>query len=201
MKLYYAPGACSLSPHIVALEAGLPVTMVKVNFADKKTADGKDFNTVNPKGYVPALELDSGDVLTEGPAIVQYLADQKPASGLLPASGLGRYKVIEWLGFINSELHKVFGGMFNPAASDTEKQNSVAALNRRFTYVDEQLAGKDFLTGSGFTVADAYLFVVLGWAGFVKLDLSGYKNLTAFQGRVAGRPKVQEAMKTEGLIQ
>lgn len=200
MKLYYAPGACSLSPHIVALEAGIPITLVKVQFNDKKTSDGKDFNTINPKGYVPALELDGGDVLTEGPAIVQYLADQKPGSGLMPASGIARYRVVEWLAFINSELHKVFGGMFNPAASDSEKQNGLAALNRRFTYVDAELAGKDYLTGSSFTVADAYLFVVLGWAGFLKIDLSAYKNLTAFQGRVGSRPKVQDAMRAEGLM-
>jgi glutathione S-transferase len=199
MKLYYAPGSCALSPHIVALEAGVEITPIKVNFADKKTSDGKDFNAINPKGYVPALELDNGDVLTEGPAIVQYLADQKPST-LLPAAGLGRYRVIEWLAFINSELHKTFGGLFNPNASDAEKQNAIATLNRRFKYVDEKLAGKQHVTGDAFTVADAYLFVVLSWAGFLKIDLSPYSNLTAFQGRVGGRPKVQEAMRAEGLI-
>jgi glutathione S-transferase len=179
----------------------LPVQAVKVNFADKKAADGKDFNVVNPKGYVPALELDGGEVLTEGPAIVQYLADQKPSSGLLPASGLARYRVIEWLGFINSELHKTFGAMFNPKATDAEKANGVENLNKRFKYVDAQLAGKTYLTGDAFTVADAYLFVVLNWAGFVKLDMSSYKNIGAFLGRVGARPKVQEAMRAEGLIQ
>lgn len=201
MKLYYMPGACSLSPHIVALEAGLPLTLSKVSMADgKKTADGKDFATINPKGYVPALELDGGDVLTEGPAIVQYLADQKPAAGLLPESGVARYRVIEWLGFINSELHKTFATMFNPAAADGEKKNATETLNKRFKYVDEKLAGRQFLTGDKFTVADAYLFVVSGWAGFLKMDLSAYSNLGAFLGRVGARPKVQEAMKAEGLI-
>ena len=200
MKLFYSPGACSLSPHIVALEAGLPVTLVKVQMNDKKTSDGKDFNSINPKGYVPALELDGGEILTEGPAIVQYLADQKPASGLLPASGLPRYRVVEWLSFINSELHKTFGGLFNPGASDVEKQNAIGTLNKRFKYVDQQLAGKDYLTGSTFTVADAYLFVVMGWAGFLKIDLGPYSNITAFLGRAGSRPKVQEAMKAEGLI-
>ena len=200
MKLFYSPGACSLSPHIVALEAGLPVTLVKVQMNDKKTSDGKDFNTINPKGYVPALELDGGEILTEGPAIVQYLADQKPASGLLPASGLPRYRVVEWLSFINSELHKTFGGLFNPAASDVEKQTAIGTLNKRFKYVDQQLAGKDYLTGTTFTVADAYLFVVMGWAGFLKIDLGPYSNITAFLGRAGSRPKVQEAMKAEGLI-
>ena len=200
MKLYYSPGACSLSPHIVALEAGVPFTLVKVQMNDKKTSDGKDFNTINPKGYVPALELDGGDVLTEGTAIVQYLADQKPATGLLPASGLPRYRVVEWLGFINSELHKTFGGLFNPGATDAEKQNAVGTLNKRFKYVDQQLAGKDYLTGGAFTVADAYLFVVMGWAGFLKIDLGPYSNITAFLGRAGSRPKVQEAMKAEGLI-
>lgn len=200
MKLYYSPGACSLSPHIVALEAGVPVTLVKVQMNDKKTSDGKDFNSINPKGYVPALELDGGDILTEGPAIVQYLADQKPASGLLPASGLPRYRVVEWLSFINSELHKTFGALFNPGATDTEKQNGIGTLNKRFKYVDQQLAGKDYLTGGTFTVADAYLFVVMGWAGFLKIDLGPYSNITAFLGRAGSRPKVQEAMKAEGLI-
>jgi glutathione S-transferase len=200
MKLFYMPGACSLSPHIVALEAGLPITLSKVSMADgKKTADGKDFTTINPKGYVPTLETDSGDVLTEGPAIVQYLADQKPGT-LLPASGMARYRVVEWLAFINSELHKTFGTMFNPNASENEKKNGVETLNKRFKYVDEKLAGKQHLTGDAFTVADAYLFVVLGWAGFVKLDISAYKNIGAFLGRVGSRPKVQEAMKAEGLI-
>jgi glutathione S-transferase len=200
MKLYYMPGACSLSPHIVALEAGLPITLSKVSMADgKKSADGKDFATINPKGYVPTLETDSGDVLTEGPAIVQYLADQKPGT-LLPASGMGRYRVVEWLAFINSELHKTFGSMFNPASTDSEKKNATETLNKRFKYVDEKLAGKQHLTGDAFTVADAYLFVVSNWANFVKMDLSAYPNLGAFLGRVAARPKVQEAMKAEGLI-
>jgi glutathione S-transferase len=200
MKLYYMPGACSLSPHIVALEAGLPITLSKVSMADgKKTADGKDFAAINPKGYVPTLETDGGDVLTEGPAIVQYLADQKPGT-LLPAAGIGRYRVVEWLAFINSELHKTFGTMFNPSSSDGEKKNATETLNKRFKYVDEKLAGKQHLTGDAFTVADAYLFVVSNWANFVKMDLSAYPNLGAFLGRVASRPKVQEAMKAEGLI-
>ena len=203
MKLYYTPGACSLSPHIVALEAGLPLNLVRVQTAPdgKKTAGPEDFLMINPKGYVPALQLDGGEVLTEGPAIVQYLANQKPGSDLMPPAGsLARYRVLEWLGFINSEIHKSFTPLFNPTASDQEKQAAKANLDRRFKYIEGKLAGAQHLTGAAFTVADAYLFVVLGWTRFVKIDLSSFDNITAYMGRIAARPKVQEAMRAEGLI-
>jgi glutathione S-transferase len=198
MKLYFAPGACSLSPHIVALEAGIPITLEKVDLKTHKTESGEDFYTVNPKGYVPALKLDDGRFLTEGPAIVQYLADQKPASKLAPANGtFERYKLQEWLGFINSEIHKNFSPLFG-AASDEVKADAKAKIAKRFDYVDGELAGKQFLFGNDFTVADAYLFVMLTWAHHLKIALPA--NLSAFFGRVAQRPKVHQAMKDEGLV-
>ena len=198
MKLYYAPGACSLSPHIVALEAGVPVTLEKVDLKTHKTESGEDFYAVNPKGYVPALKLDDGQFLTEGPAIVQYLADQKPASKLAPANGtFERYKLQEWLGFINSEIHKNFSPLFG-AASDEVKADAKAKIAKRFDYVNGELAGKQFLFGDNFTVADAYLFVMLTWAHHLKIALPA--NLSAFFARTAQRPKVHQAMKEEGLV-
>ena len=198
MKLYFAPGACSLSPHIVALEAGIPVTLEKVDLKTHKTASGEDFYAVNPKGYVPALKLDDGSFLTEGPAIVQYLADQKPASKLAPANGtFERYKLQEWLGFINSEIHKNFSPLFG-AASDEVKNDAKAKIAKRFDYVNGELAGKQFLLGDTFTVADAYLFVMLTWAHHLKIALPA--NLSAFFARTAQRPKVHQAMKEEGLV-
>ena len=202
MKLYYTPGACSLSPHIVARELGLELELVKVDSATKKTADGRDYLAINPKGYVPALELDSGEVLTEGPAIVQYLADQKPAAGLMPPAdgSLARYRMLEMLAFISSELHKTYSPLFNPKSSPEMRQDREAYLRKRYPVVDKQLDGRRFLFGDQFTVADAYLFVVTNWARFLKIDLAEYPNLLAFQGRVAERPKVREAMAAEGLI-
>jgi len=197
MKLYYSPGACSLSPHIVAAEAGLPIELVKVDLKSHKLEDGTDFYKVNPKGYVPALKLDDGNMLTEGPAIVQYLADLKPETGLLPAAGFGRYKVAEWLTFINGEIHKSFGPLFGNA-SDEVKADSKAKIAKRFDYVDAELAGKHFLTGDVFTVADAYLFVMTTWAHHMKIDLP--ENLRHFFQRVSQRPAVQQAMKEEGLV-
>ena len=198
MKLYYSPGACSLSPHIVASEAGIPLELVKVDLKAHKTESGEDFYAINPKGYVPALKLDDGSFLTEGPAIVQYLADQKPDAHLIPANGtFARYKVIEWLTFINSEIHKSFGPLFG-AASDEVKAEARAKIVKRFTYVDGELAGKQYLVGDQFTVADAYMFVMLTWAHHMKIDLPA--NLAAFFGRVAQRPKVHQAMKDEGLV-
>jgi glutathione S-transferase len=200
MKLYYAPGACSLSPHIVAEEAGIHLDLEKVDLKTHKTEGGEDFYAVNPKGYVPALKLDDGSILTEGPAIVQYLADQKPASHLAPESGtLPRYKLQEWLTFINSEIHKNFSPLFG-AASDEVKADAKAKLAKRFDYVNKELAGKDYLIGANFTVADAYLFVMLTWANHLKLDLTPYSNLHAFFARVFARPKVHAAMKAEGLV-
>ena len=197
MKLYYAPGACSLSPHIVASEAGIPIELEKVDLKDHKTASGEDFYTINPKGYVPALQLDDGSILSEGPAIVQYLADQKPGSHLIPANGFARYKVVEWLSFINSEIHKTFSPLFGPASDDVKKA-AMEKIAKRFDYVNGELAGKHFLTGDTFTVADAYLFVMITWAHHMKIALPD--KLSAFFARVAQRPKVHEAMKAEGLV-
>ena len=201
MKLYYSPGACSLSPHIVAREAGIDIAMEKVDFSTKTFAGGKDFLAVNPKGYVPALQLDNGEVLTEGPTIVQYLADLKPNSGLAPANGtMERYRLQELLGYINSELHKSFGPLFNPATTAEVRAERVAYLQKRFAFIDGALKGKFFLLGERFSVADAYLFTVTRWASIVKLDLSSFTNLLAFQKRVAARVGVKAAMLAEGLV-
>jgi glutathione S-transferase len=201
MKLYFSPGACSLSPHIVLLEAGLAFTTEKVDLRKKITASGADFTTINPKGYVPALELDDGSVLTEGPAIVQYIADRAPAKQLTPAAGsAGHYKLLEWLNFIGTELHKNFSPLFNPASSEDVKTNARAMLGKRFGYVAKMLEGRDYLLGSQFSVADAYLFTVASWAQVVQLDMSPWPVLQAFQRRIAARPAVQQAMRDEGLL-
>src|SRR3954466_7686171 len=201
MKLYYSPGACSLSPHIVSREAGIPVELKKVNLKDKVVEGGGDYRKVNSKGYVPALELDNGQVLTEGPAIVQYLADQKPESKLAPQAGsIERYKLQEWLNFITAEIHKGFSPLFRPNTPEEYKTISKENLAKRFDWLDKQLAGKDYLTGKTFTVADAYLFVVAGWTKPTGIDLSRWPNLAAFHARVGARPKVKEAMVAEGLI-
>jgi len=201
MKLYYSPGACSLSPHIVITEAGLPVELEKVDLAKHTTASGKDFTSINPKGYVPTLQLDDGSVLTEGPAIVQYLADQKPASGLAPANGtVDRYRVQEWLNFIGTELHKNFSPLFNPATPEAVKELSKANIAKRLAYLNDQLASRQYLVGNNFTDADAYAFTIVNWTNFVKIDLKPYPNVAAYIGRVGARPKVQETLKAEGLI-
>jgi glutathione S-transferase len=201
MKLYYAPGACSLSPHIVAREAGIDLELQKVDTQTKKMTPDGDFLAVNPKGYVPALQLDGGEVLTEGPAIVQYLADQKPASGLAPANGtLDRYRLQEMLGYINSEIHKTYGPLFNPKVTPETRQDRIDYLKKRYGLIEKALNGRDYLVGSRFTAADAYLFTVTNWSNFLKIDLAEFPNLQAFQKRVAARPAVQAAMKAEGLI-
>jgi glutathione S-transferase len=201
MKLYYAPGACSLSPHIGSREAGIPVELKKVNLKDKVVEGGGDYRKINSKGYVPALELDNGQVLTEGPAIVQYLADQKPDSGLAPRAGsFERYKLQEWLNFITSEIHKGFSPLFKPNTPEEYKAIVRENLAVRFEWLNQQLQGTDYLTGKTFTVADAYLFTVLRWTEPLKYDISKWSNLGAFLARVAARPKVREAMKAEGLI-
>jgi glutathione S-transferase len=201
MKLYYAPGACSLSPHIVAREAGLPIQLQKVNTKDKSMEGGGDFWKVNPRGYVPVLELDNGERLTEGPAIVQYLADQKPEANLAPKNGtLERYRLQEWLNFLTSEVHKQFTPLFKPNTPDEYKKIAKENLANRFKWLDQQLAGKDYLTGKSFSVADAYAFVLLGWTKPTQIDLAQWPNLQAFHKRVAARPKVKEAMQAEGLI-
>jgi glutathione S-transferase len=201
MKLYYASGACSLSPHIVAREAGIAIDTVKVDLTTKKTEDGQDFLVLNPKGYVPALCLDNGQILTEGPAIVQYLADQKPASRLAPSAGtMERYRLQEWLSFLGTELHKSFSPLFNQASSDDAKREAKESITKRFTYLDQKLAGSKYLMGETFTVADAYAFTIVNWANFVGIDLKPYPNLSAYLGRIGARPKVQEALKAEGLL-
>jgi glutathione S-transferase len=200
LKLYYSPGACSLSPHIALREAGLEFETERVNTTTKKTANDGDFLKVNPNGYVPVLQLNDGQYLTEGPAIVQYIADQKPQSGLAPASGTPqRYRLQEWLNFISTELHKTYSPLFNPATPEAYKTIAVERLHKRYAHVDKALAGKQYLMGDQFTVADGYLFTITNWANFLKIDLSAYPNVTAFQARVAARPKVQEALKAEGL--
>jgi glutathione S-transferase len=200
MKLYYAPGACSLAPHIVAREAGIELELEKVDFATKKTESGKDFLTINPNGYVPALEYEQGKVLTEGPVIQQFLADKKPASGLAPACGtMERYRLQELLTFINSEIHKTYGALFSPNVTPEVREERLGTLRKRFGAIDQKLAGKQFLLGEKFTVADAYLFVMTSWAGHVGLDLSSLANVTAFSKRVGARPAVQAALKAEGL--
>jgi glutathione S-transferase len=201
MKLYYSTGACSLSPHIVLLEAGLPFTLEKVDFKTKKTEKGVDYNTVNAKSSVPALQLDDGRVLTEGAAIVQYLADLKPDLGLAPRPGsFERYQLMELLNFIASEVHKNFSPLFNPTASADWKAAAAANLAKKFDWLSNYLGNKTYLTGDTFTVADAYLFTVLSWASRVHLDLTKWHVLTAYLARVGHRPKVQEALKAEGLI-
>ncbi|MFN4266943.1 MAG: glutathione transferase GstA [Aquabacterium sp.] len=199
MKLFLKPGACSLSPHIILEEAGLSYETEVVDLAKKVTASGADYLAINPKGYVPALQLDSGEVLTEGPAIVQYLADLVPAKNLAPANGtLARYQLQSWLTFIGTEIHKNYSPFFNPAAPAEMKAIARANLERRLAYVNEQLAGQDYLMGT-FSVADAYLFTVVNWSRFVKLDVATWPNLAAFMARVAARPAVQAALKAEGL--
>ena len=201
MKLYYAPGACSLSPHIVMRELGIPVELKKVNTKDKTIEGGGDYWKVNARGYVPALELDNGQILTEGPAIVQYLADQKPDAGLAPKPGsFERYRVQEWLNFLTSEVHKQFSPLFKPNTPEDYKPVAKQNLATRFDWLDQQLAGKDYLMGSQFTVADAYLFVLLGWTKPTQIDLAKWPNLAAFHKRVGARPKVKEALQAEGLL-
>ena len=201
MKLFYTSGACSLSPHIVAQEAGIELSLQKVDLKTKTIASPGDFLAINPKGYVPTLQLDDGQVLTEGTAIVQYLADLKPEKGLAPAAGtLARYRLQEWLGFINSELHKSYSPLFRPDTPAETRAERQAYLSKRYAVVEKHLAGQPYLLGDHFTVADAYLFTVTNWAATVKFDLTPFPNVRAFQERIAARPAVQAAMKAEGLL-
>jgi glutathione S-transferase len=201
MKLYCAPGACSLSPHIVALELGLPLQLIRVDLRSKKTEHGDDYLAINKKGYVPCLVLDNSEALTEGPAIVQYLADLKPDSGLAPKNGtFERYRLQEALNFITSELHKGIGGLFNPAFDDAARKIITDRIELRLGVLSADLTGKDFIFGRQFTVADAYLFTVLNWCKLVKVSLDKYPVLTAYLQRVAARPSAQSALKAEGLI-
>jgi glutathione S-transferase len=201
MKLYYSPGACSLSPHIVLREAGLAFEPVLASTKTHKLADGTDYYGFNPKGYVPLLELDDGQRLSEGPAIVQYVADQVPAKKLVaPAGTMARYRQIEWLNFISTELHKGFSPLFNPAMPEEAKKLARDKVSSRLAWVNEQLEGKQYLMGDVFSVPDAYLFTVASWAKHVAIDISSLSHLGAFMSRMAGRPAVQEALKAEGLL-
>jgi len=201
MKLYYSPGACSLSPHIVLLESGLPFTTEQVDIRAKKTAAGANYLAVNSKGAVPALELENGEILTEGAAITQYVADLKPESGLAPATGsLARYRLIEILNYIASEVHKGFGPLFNPKASSDWKASAIAALGTKFDWLSGFIGAKTYLLGDTFTVADAYLFTVLRWTAKFGIDLARWPVLTAYQARVGDRPQVRAALEAEGLL-
>jgi glutathione S-transferase len=201
MKLYYSPGACSLSPHIALLEAGLPYDLVKVDLKAKQLENGDDYLKVNPKGQVPALGLDSGELVTEGPVIVQMIADKVSAKNLAPArDSAERYKLQEWLNFITTEVHKNFGPMFSPVLADDAKAFFKDRVMGKFKYIDGQLPGRDYLMGKQFTVADGYLFTMLCWADRMKFDLSGLPNLVAYKNRVGARPMVQEALTKEGLM-
>lgn len=201
MKLYYSPGACSLSPHIVLKELGLPFEAVLASTKTHKLADGTDYYTINPKGYVPLLELDDGQRLAEGPAIVQYLADKVPAKGLIAAAGsMQRYRQIEWLTFVSTELHKQYSPLFNAAMPEEAKALFRDKLRGRYVWLNQQLEGRDYLMGESFTVPDAYLYTVSNWAPRVNIDLTDLPNVQAYMARVAARPAVQAAMKAEGLL-
>lgn len=201
MKLYYSPGACSLSPHIALREAGLPFDLQKVDLKSKQMDGGGDFTAVSAKGYVPALILDDGQMLTEGPAIVQYIADRKPESGLAPKAGtLERYRLMEWLNFISAELHKTFAPLFHPEVAAEWRQASRDRIAQRLDFIEKHLQGKDYLMGKQFTVADGYLFTVLNWSNLVGFDLGKWPLVQAYLARVAARPKVREALKAEGLM-
>ena len=201
MKLYYSPGACSLSVHITLHESGLAFEHVLASTKTHLLPDGTDYYTINPLGYVPLLELGDGTRLTEGPAIVQYIADQVPAKNLAPANGtVARAQLQSWLNFIATEIHKNFGPLFSPATPAEYKQTLIERLQSRLAWIDSQLAGKDYLMGAQFSVADPYLFTVANWGQYVGVDISGLAILKAFMGRMMARPAVQEALKAEGLI-
>jgi len=201
MKLYFSPGACSLAPHIVLNESGLPFTLVKADLRAHKLEDGSDYYQTTSKGQVPLLEFDNGERLSEGPAITQYVADQVPAKKLAPPNGtMERYRVQEWLNFVTSELHKGIGGLFNPLMPEDGKAVIRDRATSKLQWVDERLEGKQYLVGDVFTIADAYLFTVTNWTGHTGIDISGMKNLSAFQARMAARPAVQAALKAEGLL-
>jgi glutathione S-transferase len=205
MKLYYAPGVCSLAPHIVAREAGIALELVRVDIAGAphRVEDGSDYRDVNPKGYVPALRLDDGQLLTEGVAIIQYLADIAPHSGLAPAAGtLARYRLQEWLTFINSELHKMFSPwLFHPELGETAQQAARAKILERFMFLERHLVTHAYLLGDSFTAADAYAFAIVGWSRLQRIALTPFPRLERYMDRIAARAKVQEAMRAEGLLQ
>jgi glutathione S-transferase len=201
MKLYYAPAACSQAPHIVAREAGLPIELANVRFPDKVTDEGEKLTDVNPKGAVPTLRLDDGEVLTENAVILQYLADRAPGSELaLPSSGIERYRLLEWLNFIATELHKGFGPLWNPATPDSFKQATREALGKKFDYLEEKIGEGPYILGERFSILDAYAFAVLNWTRFHSIDIARWPGLAAYLERIAARPAVQETLRAEGLI-
>lgn len=200
MKLYYVPGVCSLASHIALREAGLDFELDRMDRETRRTESGEDYLQVNPKGSVPALRLDNGEVLTEGAVILQYIADQKPQSGLAPAAGsMERYRLAEWLNYVATEVHKQYSPLFNPKLPPEWRENQLNVLAKRFDYLSERLGSRPYLLGERFTIADAYLFVVLRWSARLKVDLSPWPALTAYLARVAARPAVQAALKAEGL--
>ena len=201
MKLYYAPAACSQAPHIVAREAGLPIELALVRFPDKVTDEGEKLTDVNPKGAVPTLRLDEGEVLTENAVILQYLADQAPGSELaLPAGGIERYRLLEWLNFIATELHKGFGPLWNPATPDSFKEATREALGKKFDYLQEKIGEGPYILGARFSIVDAYAFAVLNWSGLHGIDIARWPGLAAYLDRVAQRPAVRETLRAEGLL-
>jgi glutathione S-transferase len=200
MKLYFAPGACSMATHIALRETGQTFDLEKVNLATKETESGEDYTKINPKGYVPALKLDSGEVLTEAAVTLQYVADQKPESGMVPQAGsMERYRLMESLNFISTEIHKSFGALFNPNITPAHKELQLALIGKRCDVLSQQLEGKQYLTGGTFSVADAYLFTVLGWSKMLNVDITKWPTLRDYIDRIAERPAVMEAMKAEGL--
>lgn len=201
MKLYYAPGACSMASHMVLREAGFSFDLEKVELATGKTASGEDYRRINPKGYVPALRLDDGEILTESAVILQYLADQKPAAGLAPAPGtLERYRLMEWLNFIATEMHKQLGALYNPKITPEWRENQLALFGRRCDFLEGQMGTKTYLMGDRYSVADAYLFTVLNWTHFLQVDMDKWPTLRGYMARVAERPAVRDTMRAEGLI-
>ena len=201
MKLYYILESCALAPQIVANEASIPLNPIRVDFKTKRTQAGADYLAINPKGYVPALELDDGEVLTENAVVLQYLADLKPQARLAPANGtLARVRLQEALNYVATEIHRGYSPLFSPATPAQVREEASASLRKRYALIDKQLAGRTYLFGDEFTAADAYLFVVTRWAAIVKLDLSDHANLQAFQQTVAARPAVKAAMKAQGLV-
>jgi glutathione S-transferase len=201
MKLYYSPGVCSLASHIALREADLTFSLEKVDFATKRTESGADFLAINPNGYVPALEIEAGLVLTEGPAIMQYIADKVPSSKLAPPAGsIERYQLQSWLNFITSEIHKGFSPLFNPAMPAEAKTLTKERLSKRFDYLEKHLSTHDYLLSNSFTIADAYLFVTTGWAGHVDIDLTKWPSISAFRKRIEARPAVKAALQAEGLL-
>jgi glutathione S-transferase len=201
MKLYYTPGACSMAVHIALREAGLPFDLEKVDLRSKRTQGGEDYARINPKGYVPALQLEDGSILTEVGVCVQYVADLAPQSELAPIAGtMGRYHLMEWINFTATEIHKTFGPLFDPSLSEELKQRQIGLLSKRFAYLDKHLSEHEFVSGAKFTSADAYLFTTLNWTHVVKMDVSPWPSLKNYVNRIAGRPAVHETMKAEGLI-